>query len=337
LIQGQLQLGAERTLNLHAEKSQASNHPGLALRSLAILLLSTLGYFAVVYGVSVGLFALAMVLKLPTWAQGAAGLGGAIAGIFIALGLSFAFAPLTMRRLLPVVPLENDEHRQTLDRCFDRAGIARPTYWVIRVDGLKSNNAFVTGFKNGRGWFRPALFITRPLLEQCSLEELRAIVLHEVSHLAANHLRKRFLFSFVAIFGSIVATGMILIAAQLFLPGPFTQITAIGAAVLAFALPFLAIRNQGRKQELEADLHAITKFGCSLHAMAGALRKIDRLNGLPEIQTDRATALSPDGGHPTTEERIIRLRQAVEFMLALDAASAKLEQESRADQDKKAA
>jgi Zn-dependent protease with chaperone function len=238
--------------------------------------------------------------------------------------------------MVPETRLEDPGVCAMLDRCFRRAGISQPSYWVIEVENFKANNAMIAGFRNGKGWFRPGLFITKPLLKNCPPEELEAVILHEVSHLALNHLRKRFFFSFGAVMAAITATAACLVTAQLVLPAPAAQWLVLACATLSFVIPFVAIKKQAHRQELEADVFAIVRLGATLEAVAGALRRIDRLNDRSGDQKDSMLLLSEGGGHPATEQRIIQVRQATEFAGALAAALAKRE-DAGVDEQKRAA
>jgi Zn-dependent protease with chaperone function len=234
---------------------------------------------------------------------------GTFLGILTALTLSFAIAPYTMRKMLPLRPLQEDAKQNMIKNCFAQAGLAPPETWVIEIDQFRSANAMIAGFTRGKGPFKPALFITKTLLEHFPEEEIKAVVLHEVSHLAFNHLRQRFVLGFLSVIGATLSMALFILVAPKF---------ATLGLLISMAMPFILMRQQNQRQELEADREAILKFGASFEGLAGALRRIDQLNN-PQLKLS--------GGHPATERRLILIRQAAEEALITEEFKRTLEQE----------
>ncbi len=309
-VQNQIQFSAEKKLR----GLEATSAEQLQLISKGIIwtFISLIIHFAALFGSGALFYGIAILAGASPMTAAFAGLGGLAFGVTLGLALSFGLAPLYLRKIMPTSQLEDSDTRVFLENCFRKAGLRPPKIHVIELDHFKMNNAMVAGFIGGRGWFTPGLFLTRSILSKFDREELKAIILHEVSHMALRHLRKRLMRSLWTILSTIAAAAALLTAAHFFLPPEATALLRLGVIVAAFALPFLTARSQVRKQETEADTYAIVRLGASFTAMASAFRKLDSLNDQTATAKDSAGSLAPGGGHPATEERIIMLRQEVE-------------------------
>jgi Zn-dependent protease with chaperone function len=308
MAQSQIQFGLEKKVRglaaTHAE------HAGMAGRTFGWIALMILVYFGAIYAAAAGTFVVARVLGASQPLAAALALVGAGTGILTGLALAFAFAPRHLRRLFPTKPLEDPELRGLFDECFARAGVAPPDYFVIESDRFRTSNALVAGFPSGRGWLKPALFVTRSVLNECPREELRAVILHEVSHLALAHLRRRLGYS-IGIVATATLISALLIGAASLIREPLASFIRLLTPIAAFFVPFGAIRMQVRRHEFEADVHAVLKLGAGADALASALRRIDGLNDEFSDRKPADARLVPGTGHPMTEERIQLLEKAV--------------------------
>lgn len=257
-------------------------------------------------------------LKAATWVSvrlqlspdaGAALLAvGAVVGVFGGLALGFALGPFQMRRMFPCTNLSDPELAREIGECFTRSGLKSPSLWVIGTDELRFANAMIAGFKSGRGPFRPALFVSQPLLDGLDRAELRAVILHEISHLRLQHLRRRMVLSSGMILAASIATGFALLAVHLLMPaGPLNWLIGLGALAGAFAVTLRLLAKQNRFQEIEADIHSI-RLGAGMENLISALRKLDRINNPDSATLPASRRLLAGTGHPMTEERIKIIR-----------------------------
>jgi Zn-dependent protease with chaperone function len=270
------------------------------------------GYLAAVWGCAAIAAGIGVLAGASKETMAVLLLTGAATGIFAGVAMIFATGPVHLRKLLPTARLEDPARRELFEECFRRAGVPAPEFWVVQLDARRFTNAMMAGFRGGRGWFRPGLFVSRSMLEAFEPEELRAIILHEASHARLGHLRKRLLGTIGAVLGtSFVLTG-ILLAAHAFLPaesvGPLRIVLTI-ASVLA---PLWLLRAQGERQELQADACAVLELGADFEAFSRALRRMDSLNGSSSDRKDPNAYLSPASAHPTTEKRLMLLAKRVE-------------------------
>lgn len=230
-------------------------------------------------------------------------IASAVAGMMAGLAVNFALAPLYLRKVLPVRPMGDATDGRTrallprLEGCFSNAGLAPPALWIIDspdAGRAREATAMIAGFPSGKGWFRPALFISRGMLEALTDDETVAVALHEVAHVRLRHLRRRFLYSGALIFGTTAAATFLVFLASLAAPeGELKNLVGYGAAAGAFLLTFKRLGAQSRGQEIEADLHSVASLGGDPGALAAALRKLDAANGQKTGYT-----------HPATDARV---------------------------------
>ena len=305
-IQSQLQFKAERKLR-KLEAGQAG-HAGLLGRSVLVAAGGVVGYFAFIYICAIGAFVAARALGVPQWAMLLCSAIGFVIGILGGLAISFALAPRLLRATISCAPLEDLKWRELFDRSFARAGIRTPDYWIINTGGFKFSNALVAGFQG----FGAGLFITQSLLHSCAPDEIEAVIMHEVSHLKLKHMRQRMVASFVNILATLFGATTLITMTMLFLPA-MNGLMMLLVPLAAFFIPFAAVRGLVKKQEIEADAHAILNLGAKTEALASAMRKIDAMNDL-SIDRHKDTKTYPwtESGHSSTEERIIMLRQELE-------------------------
>jgi Zn-dependent protease with chaperone function len=231
-----------------------------------------------------------------------------VAGALVGLWLSFGLSPFFVRKSLPTTALNHERVRELISRCFSRAGLAAPEVWVIEMDEFRNTNAMVAGFRSGRGPFRPALFVTRSLISELTDTELEAVLLHEAAHMRHHHLRKRFLFSIASLAATATGCSLAFVVGYALLPAPLRGLVALVTPVVAFVAPFMAMRRQIARQEIEADVVAVRDLGADFTGFQSALRKLDRLN---DRASGRGRAL--EGGHPLTELRIALVARAIEI------------------------
>ena len=256
---------------------------------------------AVIVGtVKVG-FVVAGALDVSFAAKTLIALGSVVAGLSLGLLWNFALAPLHLRRILPCSPLTDERLSAAIQARFRSTGLPAPRIHVIEAEGARqSANALVAGFRSGRGPLRPALFLSRSLLQGLTDDEILAVISHEASHVQLAHLKKRMLLGTGLVAAMTIAATFVFTIVYLFAPqshlhpwvGPI-------AGYVAFWMGLKSVARQSRLQEIEADIHAVQSFGATPADLASALRKLDRINGRkPPAKTNGLA------GHPSTETRI---------------------------------
>ncbi|MGZ5940627.1 MAG: zinc metalloprotease HtpX [Rhizomicrobium sp.] len=203
----------------------------------------------------------------------------------------------------------------TVRRLAGQAGLPMPKVYIVDND---QPNAFATG----RNPEHAAVCVTTGLLARVNGEELAGVLSHELSH-----VRNRDTLT-MTIAATIAGAVSMLANFAYFFGGndrrnPLGFVGLILAAIVAPIAAMLVQMAVSRTREFEADRMGAEISGRPLW-LASALQKIDRAAAVidnPEAQTHPATAhmfiINPlhGGGlsglfssHPSTEERIARLR-----------------------------
>jgi STE24 endopeptidase len=208
-------------------------------------------------------------------------------------------------------PLEAGAVRSRVEGLLQRCGFASNGLFVM--DGSKRSahgNAYFTGFGKGK---RIVFFDT--LLSRLDVDEIEAVLAHELGHFKKRHIVKRLALSFVASLAGLALLGY-LSGQPWFYQGLGVTIdpAADRPAGIALLLFFLALpaftfvlrplaTYLSRKDEFEAD------------AYAAALADPGRLtSALVKLYEDNASTLTPDpvhsafyDSHPPAAIRIERL------------------------------
>ncbi len=205
-------------------------------------------------------------------------------------------------------PLEDGELKQTIERYADDQNFK--IKGVYSMDGSKrssKSNAFFTGFGRFR---RIVLFDT--LIEKHSVQELLAILAHEI-----GHFKKKHIFQQMAI--SIASTGIMFFILSLFLNNPhlfsafgMEHVSIYGSLVL-FGFLFSPIEmiisitanKLSRRNEYEADIFAIQTTSRP-DALIQALKKLcmDNMSNL----TPHPFKVTLFYSHPPVLHRISYIR-----------------------------
>lgn len=194
----------------------------------------------------------------------------------------------------------------------ERAGLPEPPALYI-IPSL-TLNAFATGSRD-----RAAVALTEGLLRKLSMQELAAVMAHEVSHIKNNDLGVMA----IADIASRLVQGMsyfalILLGANLLslLIDGEPKISWLAIIILYFAPLLSSLLQLGlsRTREYDADLEAAQLTG-NPSWLASALRRLERHTGvfwedltLP-VPGRRVPQPSVLRSHPTTEDRVERLQQ----------------------------
>jgi Zn-dependent protease with chaperone function len=234
----------------------------------------------------------------------------AVMGMLGGVGLNFALGAFYLRKMLPAREIAEGALRTQLEQSFAKAGLSVPSLWILETGRKREATAMMAGFPSGRGLFKPGLFLSRGLLDSLNEEEVRAVVLHEVSHVKLSHLFKRLVYSAVLVVATTAAATFCVFLASVFLPAESDARSFIGlaSAAGAFILTFKLLSRQSREHEFEADRYSVAMLGAQADYLASALRKLDKVNG-KTIRPLDPLSMSGDSGHPPTERRIAALRE----------------------------
>jgi heat shock protein HtpX len=195
-----------------------------------------------------------------------------------------------------------------------QAGLPMPQVYIVENE---QPNAFATG----RNPEHAAVCVTSGLLARLSREELAGVLAHELSHVKHRDTLTMTITATIA-----GAVSMLANFALFFGGGRRNGLGIVGLILVTILAPIAAMLVQmaiSRTREFEADREGAEISGRPLW-LASALQKIDRAAGVipnPEAQAHPATAhlfiINPlqagnwtrlFASHPSTEERIARLR-----------------------------
>jgi heat shock protein HtpX len=201
---------------------------------------------------------------------------------------------------------------EILHALVERAALERPPQLYIIPSMML--NAFAVGSQNNA-----AVALTEGLLRRLDTSEIAAVLAHEISHVKHNDLAVMGLADIMTRF----TLGLSYVAAFLAMMNIFFLLTAGEAYIswigilLLYLAPTLSSLLQlalSRTREYDADLGAARLIG-NPHALASALHKLDRYTGrfwedlMFPVPGRRVPQPSLLRSHPTTEERIARLRE----------------------------
>ena len=214
---------------------------------------------------------------------------------------------LRMYGARPVAQAQAPEYHQALSALAARAGLPQPpSLWWVPSPMV---NAFAVGRRDAS-----AVAVTDGLLRTLSPRELVAVLAHETAHIAHGDL---FVMSLADVISRITSamsfTGLVLILLSLpqALAGGDVDWWPLILLAAAPQVSLLAQLGLSRTREFDADLTAARLTG-DPDGLASALIKLERVQngflrriffpgrGLPEPSWLRT--------HPTTEERVRRLR-----------------------------
>ena len=252
------------------------------------------------------------------------GRGGAIIGLALGvLMVGFSYwksdaLAIRAARAVPADEREMPEYFATMRELSEKSGMPMPRLYVSPE---MQPNAFATG----RNPQRAAVAVTRGLLQVCTWDEVRGVLAHELSHVRNRDI-------LIGSVAAAVATGISFIAnmamwASMFGGhrdddeggNPFALLLAAMVAPIAAGLLQMAL---SRSREFEADRTGAELIGTG-EPLARALQKLEAYAArvpmdIPPAQA-QAFIVNPLTGrkrsfanafrtHPTTEERVARLR-----------------------------
>ncbi|MCU0822817.1 MAG: M48 family metallopeptidase [Spirochaetes bacterium] len=209
------------------------------------------------------------------------------------------------------MPLEEGPLKEAVEKYAVTQGFKMKG--LFKIDGSKrstKSNAYFTGFGRFR---RIVLFDT--LIEKHSVEELVAVLAHEMGHYKMKHILKN-------IVTAIILSGSVFWLLSLFInnPGLFNAFrmekTSIYASLVFFGFLYAPVslllsvfgNTVSRKHEYEADEYSV-KTGNNAEALITALKKlsVDNLTNL----TPHPAIVLLKYSHPPVIERIKKIREAI--------------------------
>lgn len=260
------------------------------------------------------------------------GQGGAVvallsAGLFVAFAPRLS-APWVLRRggARPLSPSEAPGLHRTVRELAAAAGIDPPALMLLPTP---IPNAVTVGEGPDQ-----TLAVSAGLLRELSPAELRAVLAHEIMHLAHGDTSTlRLVAVLEALTASMSRIGVLLAFLQLPLLWVGASLPWAAVLLLVFA-PLLSVLLRlalSRSREFDADLGAAQLTG-DAEALVSALRKLEAFErrarwwapwGVPDLPEWLRT-------HPDTEERIARLEALAKRAASGRASRSRPEQPSRA-------
>ncbi len=206
-------------------------------------------------------------------------------------------------------PLEDESMKTRIEALLSHCGFTSSGLFVM--DGSKRSahgNAYFSGFGKTK---RIVFFDT--LLQRLNIDEIEAVLAHELGHFTNHHVMKRIAMSFVMSLGFLWLLSQLMQTTWFFhglginIEHPSTGITLtlffmVMPTFTFFLSPILSAYS--RKHEFEADAYAARKTSTT-----------DLVNALVKLYQDNASTLTPDplyskfyDSHPPAAIRIAHLQ-----------------------------
>ena len=206
-------------------------------------------------------------------------------------------------------PMQDEAMKSRIESLLKRCGFTAQGLFVM--DGSKRSahgNAYFTGFGKSK---RIVFFDT--LLERLTVNEVEAVLAHELGHFKRRHVVKRIAATFGLSLGFLWLLGLLMQTEWFYQGlGVTTPSTALALLLFFMVLPIFSfligplLSAYSRKHEFEADAYA-----------AGQTDAADLVNALVKLYQDNAATLTPDplysrfyDSHPPAMVRISHLQAA---------------------------
>jgi len=237
-------------------------------------------------------------------------IGMAVFGALLLI-ISIKYTPIIILQLYQARPILKDEIPGLRQIVFELAKRAKlettPELYYVPSSTM---NAFAVGNKD-----KSSIGLTDGLLHTLTGRELVGVLAHEISHIAHNDIQVMGIADMLSRMTSLLSTvGQLLLFINLpilMLGGVMIPWLAILMMIFAPALISLLQLALSRTREFDADLNAVNLTG-DPEGLANALFKMEYGKAglfewlfLPGHSTTEASLLRT---HPTTEERILRLK-----------------------------
>ena len=206
-------------------------------------------------------------------------------------------------------PLRDEATKARIEALLARCGFTSSGLFVM--DGSKRSahgNAYFTGFGKTK---RIVFFDT--LLEHLNIEEIEAVLAHELGHFKHRHVMKRIASTFAISLVFLWLLGLLMQTSWFYLGLGVSTPSTANALLLFFMIMPLAgflfgplMSAYSRKHEFEADSYAVKQTNSR-----------DLVNALVKLYQDNAATLTPDplyskfyDSHPPAAVRIAHLEAA---------------------------
>jgi STE24 endopeptidase len=203
-------------------------------------------------------------------------------------------------------PLQDENLKQRIEALLTKCGFKSQGLFVMDGSSRSSHgNAYFTGFGASK---RVVFFDT--LLERLNIDEIEAVLAHELGHFKHKHVIKRIIILFLMSFLGLALLGWLINQPWFYAGLGVTQMSNYMALILFLLVSpiflFLlrpVMASYSRKNEFEADDYAAN------HASAK-----DLVKALVKLYRDNASTLTPDplhsafyDSHPPAGIRISKL------------------------------
>ncbi len=203
-------------------------------------------------------------------------------------------------------PLQDEAAKSRIEALLNRCGFTSNGLFVM--DGSRRSahgNAYFTGFGKTR---RIVFFDT--LLEHLNIEEIEAVLAHELGHFKHRHVMKRIFSTFAISLGFLWLLALLMKTSWFYQGlGVSTPGTANALLLFFMTMPLMGflfgpvMSAYSRKHEFEADSYAVKQTNAQ-----------DLVNALVKLYQDNAATLTPDplyskfyDSHPPASVRISHL------------------------------
>jgi STE24 endopeptidase len=227
---------------------------------------------------------------------------------FFTVFINYFYTTIILPIFNKLIPLPDGELKEAIRSFADKAGFNISNVFVI--DGSKRStrgNAYFSGFGKQK---KIVLYDT--LIQEHSIEELVAILAHEIGHYKKKHILKGLIIS-------VFHTGFVLLILSFFVGSPVLS-RSLGASIPSFHIGLIAfgilyspistilglvMNIFSRRQEYEADFFAAEKYSST--ALQQALKKLSVKN-LSNL-TPHPLYVFFNYSHPTLLQRLNALEK----------------------------
>ena len=211
-------------------------------------------------------------------------------------------------------PLEEGELKTRLEELLKKCGFKASGLFVMDASRRSGHsNAYFTGFGKSK---RVVLYDT--LIEQLSIDEIEAVLGHELGHYKYHHILKKMLFMIPAVFAVLFVISMLVKLPSLYSGFGFVNVEVVPYQMMFIGIFLLSLvfgewgillnpimNFLSRRDEFQADAFAKKICGTG-EPLCTALIKLNKEN-LSEIQVPKIYSVF-NYNHPPLLERIAALR-----------------------------
>ena len=211
-------------------------------------------------------------------------------------------------------PLEEGELKTRLEELLKKCGFKASGLFVMDASRRSGHsNAYFTGFGKSK---RVVLYDT--LIEQLSVDEIEAVLGHELGHYKHHHILKKMLFMIPAVFAVLFIISMLVKLPSLYSGFGFVNVEVVPYQMMFIGIFLLSLvfgewgillnpimNFLSRRDEFQADAFAKKICGTG-EPLCTALIKLNKEN-LSEIQVPKIYSVF-NYNHPPLLERIAALR-----------------------------